>query len=45
VEESRQERREKKRLKEKAVMRQHGGALRRIYRDVILKRLKGAKNQ
>jgi hypothetical protein len=45
VAETRQERREKRQLKEKARMRQHGGGLLRIYRDAILKRFKGLKKR
>ena len=39
--ETRQERREKKRRKKKEQMRKHGKSLAEIYRDVVLKRLRG----
>jgi len=40
-EETRQERREKRRRKERKKMLQHGKSLARVYRDAILKRLRG----
>ena len=39
--ETRQERREKKRRKKKEQMQKHGKSLAEIYRDAILKRLRG----
>jgi len=41
MKETRQERRERRRARDKAKMPQHGGSLTRIYRDAILKRGKG----
>ncbi|MFQ5826429.1 MAG: hypothetical protein ACE5IA_03635 [Dehalococcoidia bacterium] len=38
--ETRQERREKRGRKKKERMAQHGGGLRRVYRDAVLKRVK-----
>jgi len=38
--ETRQERREKRQLKEKASMRQHGRGLIKVYRDAILKKFR-----
>jgi len=43
VKETRLERRERQRTKEKDKIPQHGGSLRRIYKDAISKRVKGAK--
>ena len=40
MKETRQERREKRQLKEKAEMPQHGGSLRRVHKDTIFKRAK-----
>jgi hypothetical protein len=41
--ETRQERREKRLKKKREQMLQHGRSLLRIYRDAILKRLRGRK--
>jgi len=41
--ETRQERREKRLKKKRGQMLQHGRSLVRIYRDAILKRLRGKK--
>lgn len=41
MKETRQERRERRRARDKAKMPQHGGSLTRIYRDAILNRAKG----
>ena len=38
---TRQERREKKRRKKKEQMQKHGKSLAEIYRDVVLKKLRG----
>jgi hypothetical protein len=43
MKEPRQERREKRRIKEKAKMPQHGKSLARIYRDAISKRAKATE--
>ncbi len=40
-EETKQERREKRRRKKRERMPQHGKSLARVYRDAILKRLRG----
>ena len=40
-EETRQERREKRRRKERERMPKHGKSLARVYRDAVLKRLRG----
>jgi hypothetical protein len=40
MKEPRQERREKRRLKEKAKMPQHGKSLARVYRNAVSKRAK-----
>jgi hypothetical protein len=40
-EETRQERREKRKRKERKRIPQHGKSLARVYRDAILKRLRG----
>jgi len=40
VEESRQERRDKRRAKEKAKLPQHGKSLVRVYKDAVAKRAK-----
>ncbi|MGB2800420.1 MAG: hypothetical protein WBC55_10450 [Dehalococcoidia bacterium] len=40
-EDTRQERREKRRRKERKKIPQHGKSLARVYRDAILKRLRG----
>lgn len=41
IEETRQERREKKLRKKREKMPQHGKSLARIYKDAVLKKLKG----
>jgi hypothetical protein len=43
VEETKQERREKRRTKEKAKMPQHGKSLPKIYKDAVSKRAKDTK--
>lgn len=45
MKEARQERREKRRLKAKAKMPQHGKSLARIYRDAVSGRAKNAANR
>jgi hypothetical protein len=40
MKETRQERREKRRRKKREKMPQHGGSLRRVYRDAVLKKRK-----
>ena len=43
MKETKQERREKQRLKGKAKMSQHGRSLRRVYKDAVSKRTKDAE--
>jgi len=43
LEEARQKRREKRRIKERAKMPQHGKSLARIYKDAVLKRTKNKR--
>jgi len=43
VEKARQERREKRRIKEKAKVPQHGKSLARIYKDAVSKRTKNKR--
>jgi muconolactone delta-isomerase len=43
MKETKQERREKRRAREKAKTLQHGGSLRRMYRDAVSKRARSVE--
>jgi hypothetical protein len=45
VRETKQARREKRRVKEKAKMHQHGKSLARVYKDAVSKRAKTGKDR